>query len=45
MRQTSLLDRLLAPLRHEASMFHLLLAVAALAAAVIAVVLLVRAVT
>lgn len=37
-------DRALDPLRHEASMFHLLLAVAAAAAVLIVVVLVVRAI-
>jgi hypothetical protein len=37
-------DRALDPLRHEASMFHDLLAVVAVAAVVIAVVLVVRAI-
>jgi hypothetical protein len=37
-------DRALDPLRHEASMFHVLLAVVAVAAVVIAVVLVVRAI-
>jgi len=36
-------DKALDPLRHEASMFHVLLAVVALAAVVIAVVLVIRA--
>jgi hypothetical protein len=38
-------DRALDPLRHEASMFHLLMAVAAAAVVLIAVVLAVRALT
>jgi len=36
-------DKALDPLRHEASMFHVLLAVVAAAAVVIAVVLVIRA--
>jgi hypothetical protein len=38
-------DRALDPLRHEASMFHVLLAVVALAAVVIVIVEVVRAIT
>jgi len=37
-------DRALDPLRHEASMFHVLLAVVAIAAVVIVVVLVARAI-
>jgi hypothetical protein len=38
-------DRALDPLRHEASMFHVLLGVVAIAALVVAVTLVVRAAT
>ena len=42
-RRDALVDRLLAPLRSEAAMFHVLLAVVAIAALIAAVVLLARA--